>query len=227
MFTGKPLVGGVFVCAFAVAAHGDTVSFNDRASFETAAGSGLSTIGFENIAANNQANYVGSPSFSLGGVTFKSNLLYVSDSAYASGYYSLGTGDTLLAGYENFPGSITLVAELANGTRSVGMDVGLQLGGTYTISLANGATVTRAVGAAPYVAGQYARTAEFIGFRSDSDITSIRFDTPVGGGWKILDNFTTGSVQAMPLPAAAWGGLALLGGLGVARRLRRREGALD
>jgi hypothetical protein len=58
---------------------------------------------------------------------------------------------------------------------------------------------------------------------------SVAFDVPAAGsgiGWPIHDNITTFNFKAItviPLPAAAWMGLALLGVLGVGRRFRHRS----
>lgn len=58
----------------------------------------------------------------------------------------------------------------------------------------------------------------FISVRHDGNLPNASSD------WKV--NITVASApRVVPLPAAAWMGLAMLGGLGVARKLRRLRGA--
>lgn len=64
-------------------------------------------------------------------------------------------------------------------------------------------------------------------FLTDGHRISGDSDTWVGRGW-VLPNNTMGATNdflfqaaVVPLPAAAWGGLAMLGGLCVARRIRK------
>jgi hypothetical protein len=111
---------------------------------------------------------------------------------------------------------------LKEGTRAVGLDIGLENGGSYIINFASGQQITGILGAQTYNGTRYIRDTDFVGFTSDNDIASILFESN-GGGWKVIDNFTTGVV--VPLPPAVWGGLGLVGGLGVVQQLRRRRDA--
>ena len=232
----KPLLAGLFVSALAGSAGAETLLFTDRNLFNTASGGDLTTIGFES-APTGGYSYVGN-TYTVGGVTFKSNHMYVKDGGYLSGWFSLGTGDTLVAGYVNENTDNALVAELQPGTRAVGLDIGLEAGGSYEITFASGQVITGSLAPFAYAGNRYIREPDFVGFLSDSDIASVKFDSPLSGGWKLVDNFTTGTgvtainlmsipegatVLAVPLPAAAWGGMALLGGLGLARRLGRKN----
>jgi len=237
----KTLCGGVVVCVVVGGARADTVQFTDRADFLAALGGTISTIGFETAAANS-AVYLGS-SYTVNGITFQSNHMYNVDGGYFNGWFSQGTGDALLAGYQNDGLATTdkgMTATLGSGIRAVGLDVTLEVGGSYVVKLASGEQISGVLPTSVYFDGTtYVRSHDFVGFTADSDITSIRVDSS-GGGWKIIDNFTTatalappplpavipdGAVIPVPLPAAAWGGMVLLGGLGLNRRLRRRNDA--
>jgi hypothetical protein len=216
----KLWVAGMCATVLAGSASADAVKFTDRTKFKSAAGGDLDVIDFESTSAGSQT-YLGN-AYTVSGVTFKSNHMYGSDGDVSAGWFSLGSGDTLMAGYQGATGDSGLVALLGKGTRSVGLDIGVEGGGSYTMTFASGQTITGLLKAATYDGKKYVRDSDFVGFTSDSDIASIRFDL-VGNGWKIVDNFTTGgAVSAVPLPAAAWGGIALLGGLGLTRRLQRR-----
>lgn len=233
MSGAKGLFAGLFVCVVAGNAGAETLVFTDRALFTEAVGGGLSTIDFES-APTDGYTYVGN-TYTVDGVTFSSNHMYLTDGGYLSGYFSLGTGDALLAGYVTDGSLASLTAELKPGTRAVGLDLGLEGGGTYTITFASGETTAGTLAPMAYDGTRYVREADFVGFISDADIASIRFDSPESGGWKLLDNFTHGggavvgitSVSAVPLPAGVWGGIALLGGLGVVRRFRRASDTAD
>lgn len=68
-------------------------------------------------------------------------------------------------------------------------------------------------------------SAIFLGVRSDTaNIGRIVFDVAGTGDFAInqMDLLTGSEVTPVPLPAAAWGGLALFGGMGL-NRLRRRK----
>jgi hypothetical protein len=231
--------GGVVVCVVAGGAYADTVKFEDKSSFLAAIGGTIDTLGFEN-AAPNTAVYIGQ-SYTIDGITFKSNHMYNVDGAYSNGWFGQGTGDSLLAGYQNdglASSDKSLTALLKSGTRAVGLDVTLEVGGSYVVTLADGSTISGDLPTSVYFDGTtYVRSHDFIGFAADADIASINIAS-VGGGWKIIDNFITATdltppvltavpasqtVVPVPLPAAAWGGMALLGGLGITRRLRRRN----
>jgi hypothetical protein len=230
--------GGVVVCVVAGGAYADTVKFEDKSSFLAAIGGTINTLEFEN-AAPNTAVYIGQ-SYTIDGITFKSNHMYNVDAEYYSGWFSQGTGDSLLAGYQNdglASSDKSMTALLKAGTRAVGLDVTLEVGGSYVVTLADGSTISGVLPTSVYFDGTtYVRSHDFVGFTADSDITSINIDS-TGGGWKIIDNFITATdlarplaavvpasetIVPVPLPAAAWGGMALLGGLGITRRLRRR-----
>lgn len=227
----RPFVAGIFVCAVTGPVAAETIKYTDKASFLANAGADLSTIQFEDAPSGSQT-YIGS-SYTIGGVTFKSNHMYLADGNVYSGWFSLGTGDTLLAGYQYASGPTTLLAELAEGTRVVGLDIGLEKGGSYIVNFDTGEQVSGVLGAQTFDGVRFIRDGDFVGIVSDKDIASILFESN-GGGWKVVDNFMTGSgvsvvaagvtpAAVAPLPGAAWGGLALIGGLGVARRLRRRD----
>jgi len=237
----KVFCGGVVVCAVVGGAQAETVKFEDRTTFLAALGGTVSTIGFETAAAN-AAVYLGS-SYTVDGITFQSNHMYNVDGGYFNGWFSQGTGDALLAGYQNDGLATTdkgMAATLKAGTRAVGLDITLEVGGSYLVKLTDGSQITGVLPTSVYFDGTtYVRSHDFVGFTADADIASIRVDS-AGGGWKIIDNFTTasalaplplpavipdGAVIPVPLPAAAWGGMVLLGGLGLNRRLRRRNEA--
>jgi hypothetical protein len=233
------MFGGVVVCVVAGGAYADTVKFEDKSSFLAAIGGTVSTIGFE-TAAPNTAVYIGQ-TYTVDGITFTSNHMYNVDGAYFNGWFAQGTGDSLLAGYQNdglASSDKSLTALLKAGTRAVGLDVTLEVGGSYVVTLADGSTISGVLPTSVYFDGStYVRSHDFVGFTADADITSINIAS-TGGGWKIIDNFITATELAppvpavlpasetivpVPLPAAAWGGMALLGGLGITRRLRRRS----
>ena len=227
----RPFITGVFVCAVTGPVAADTIKYTDKTSFLTAAPGELSTIQFEN-APNGSQTYIGN-SYTVGGVTFKSNHMYLADGNVYSGWFSLGTGDTLLAGYEYASGPTTLLAELSEGTRVVALDIGLEKGGSYIVNFDTGEQISGILGAQTFDGVRFIRDGDFVGIISDKDIASILFESN-GGGWKVVDNFITGNgvpvaaiaadpAAVAPLPGAAWGGMALIGGLGVARRLRRRN----
>jgi hypothetical protein len=218
----RPFVAGVFVCAVTGPVAADTIKYTDKAEFLAAATGELNTITFEGAPTGSQT-YVGNQ-YTIDGVTFISNHMYLADGDLYSGWFSLGTGDTLLAGYEYAPGTQTLTAVLNPGTRAVGLDIGLEKGGAYTITFATGQVLTGTLGQQVYDGDSYLRNPDFVGFVSDTDIASILFESN-GGGWKVVDNFTTANV--VPVPPAVWGGLGLVG-LGIVQQLRRRrEAAVD
>ena len=63
-------------------------------------------------------------------------------------------------------------------------------------------------------------------FDFSAGVSSINGGTSGSGSGQMLFEFSREPLaQVVPLPAAAWGGLALLGGLGVTKRTRRKRDA--
>ena len=227
-------VSVVFLAAHSAVAE----TLIDRSSFIAAAGS-LTTLDFEGIVPEGGYQYFGS--LALSGVTFTGSYtnsflpqpipdVYVIDDGYLGGAFSSGTGAALAGGLD-VPGLTgALTATFGAGVRAVGTDFTSIVATNYTVTLSNGQTLT---GITPGFG-----KSKFIGIVSDQDIASISFQNN-NGGQSILDNFSFGGgrvelavlpapTQAVPLPAAAWGGMALLGGMGLTRRvLRRRHDSAD
>ena len=132
-------------------------------------------------------------------------------------FYSLGFGGSIDLGYSGLFHSGAVVVEIT--------------GGTYPNELAllfvstdgtNWSTSVNVVSSGPgnprninvtLPAGQY----QFVRLTDSSNIAN--FSDSVADGFD-LDAI---GVTAVPLPAAAWGGMALLGGIGAIRAIRRRK----
>jgi hypothetical protein len=113
-------------------------------------------------------------------------------------------------------------------------DVG-DFGGQVTLTLLSGATKVVTVPSPTNVSGGAALYFGIIETAPADVFTKVTFgNTAPGTDFFAFDDFSIGRreqvvvVNAVPLPAAAWGGMALLGGLGVTKRMRRRnDDALD
>jgi hypothetical protein len=227
----RVFAGVLLVSLAARSAVAETIS--DRASFNAAAGS-LTTLDFEGIARDGWYKFFGG--VTLSGVTFTGQNtgssgtvadVWVMDDTFSSGNYTTGTGAALIGGMDTKAVDGVLTATFGAGVRAIGTDFTTQVATSYAVTLSDGTIIS---GMTPGL-----KKSIFVGIIADHDIASISF-TNRNGGYASLDNFSFGAglvkpviadaVHAVPLPTAAWGGLALLAGLGVTRRLRR-SAALD
>ncbi len=184
----------------AVQLQAGIISYSSRVAFDAAVPS-QQTITFEGLGAIGSFTTYGT-TLSTGGVTFTSNTtditaLSVRDPGYAGSFYTLGTGQALVD--VDGKSSITLQP----GTKAVGFDFATNLTGRLTIvnsagDIVNSNFFTGFGGAGP-------QSKQFIGFTSDTVITSLSY-SPVGGGTStiIIDNFTTNqqAVASVPEPSA-------------------------
>jgi hypothetical protein len=224
---------GLLVSIAARSAVAETIG--DRAAFNAAAGS-VTTLDFEGIAKDGWYKLFGA--VTLSGVTFTGQNtgpsgtiadVWIMDDGFSSGNYTTGTGAALIGGLDTGTVDGVLTATFGAGVRAIGTDFTTQVATSYVVSLSDGTVIS---GMSPGL-----KKSNFLGIVADHDIASISF-TNRNGGYTSLDNFSFGAgpvqplvtdtVHPVPLPTAAWGGLALLAGLGIINRLQhRRSEALD
>ncbi|WP_310485548.1 PEP-CTERM sorting domain-containing protein [Chamaesiphon sp. VAR_48_metabat_403] len=193
-------------------AQAATVQFTDLTSFQ-ANTTGLTTIDFEGLAATGSAaSYGGTTS----GVTFtvSSNTLFVVDPAFGPSSYDWGSGAVLLGNSQR--GTVT--ATLPSGITAVGSDIMsiIDFASPFTIMLSTGETFN--LNSLNYPNRQ------FVGFTSDTAITSISFQAT--NGFPLLDNFrfgTANAATAVPEPFTIIG--TLVGGTAALRMRKKLKAA--
>jgi hypothetical protein len=198
-------------------AQAATVQFTNLASFQ-ANTNGLTTINFEGLAPAGSLTLYPT-GLTTNGVTFNSNVansLSVVDSAAFPAYYDWGSGDVLLSGLN---GSL-ITATLPSGVTAVGSDIMsiLNYASPFTIMLSTGETFN--LNSLNYPNRQ------FVGFTSDTTITSISFQAT--SGYAELDNFRFGSANAaatsVPEPFTIIG--TLVGGTAALRMRKKLKSAI-
>lgn len=196
-------LGVVVTILAATAASAAPVMYSDRASFN-AATTGTTTVDFEGQVGN---TFRGN-SFTMSGTTFTADVarMFTLDaSTYPPG---------LASDYLNLNElGVHYIDISAVGMTAIGFDFGT-LNESFATSTA--VTVLDSLGNTYNLTAPAQPTLGFMGLTSDVFLTSVR----VSGTLLVLDNVTTGSVNAVPLP----GTLALVGlglaGLGLVRRRR-------
>ena len=225
----------ILVASFCISAGATVVQYSDQSSFTTAT-SGVTTITFAGPASNQVISYSNSSGYTNDGATF---IGY--DNASGPSGYDLRNEDVTpdwgSGAYLDGPGFFSSSANsgitvyLPSNTFAVGTNIMAsgQNPGTgqpesdaanFQIVLSTGSTVYTATSIAGY------SSMAFVGFTSDSAITSITFN-PQSTDHMDLANFqfgqTAGSSDPSPTPEA---GTSLLCGSGLVllvRFLRRRR----
>jgi hypothetical protein len=202
-----------FIC-FAVPASASVIEYTDATSFNNAV-SGATTYNFESIVAPYQWTQ-GNPNVVVGPVTFapdSSGTLWVfGDNYYAN---TFGGAAFISAQGGSLTGSNNVTATLAGAT-AIGFYYGPadDAGGAITVTI-NGVSYNLAIPAVFATAG-------FVGFTSDTPITSVAF-TEMGLGMDII-KFTLGtatSSTSVPEPCTMLLlGFGLIGLAGVRRKLK-------
>ena len=198
-------------------AQAATVPFTDLASFQ-ANTTGLTNISFEGLAPPGRLVRYDTSGLTTGGVNFINagpNFLFVVDPAFFPTIYDWGSGAVLL---DNNQGGTT-TATLPSGITAVGSDImsGVITGSPFTITLSTGETFNQ--NSLNYPGRQ------FIGFTSDTAISSISFQA--NSGYTLLDNFRFGTANAattsVPEPFTIIG--TLVGGTAALRMRKKLKAA--
>jgi hypothetical protein len=164
-----------------------TIQFNNLASFQ-ANTTGLTTIDFEGLAPV-QGSIAYPTGLTTQGVNFTgSSGLYVVEPAVSPANYNWGSGATLSA--QPSPRSISV--NLPSGVTAVGSEIMSfdNYASPFTIGLSTGETFN--LNSLNYPNRQ------FVGFTSDTPITSISF--LANGGVTQLDNFRFGTANTTSVP---------------------------
>ncbi len=181
------------------------VVYTDTVSFLNDADAGISLNTFDD------AVYGASPdlSYTIGAFSYEIS---------AGGGYGTGLfNDTGIISTQNSNDHLLITFTSGNVNAVGGNFWGTEIGfatvlAQITITLSDGTDVTfDSVG--PSV---------FRGFSTDTFITSMTIEAKSAtGAWATMDNLYVGSAAVVPLPPAAWAGLAMLGLLGGAHARRR------
>jgi len=184
------------------AAQAITIQFNDLASFQ-AQTTGLTTIDFEGLAPVQglapAKRFIPYPTgLTTRGVNFTgSSSLFVIEPALSQSNYDWGSGATLSAQSAQ-PSPRSISVNLPSGVTAVGSDIMSfnsfnnfnSYAFPFTIGLSTGETFN--LNSLNYPNRQ------FVGFTSDTPITSISF--LANGGVTQLDNFRFGTANTTPVP---------------------------
>jgi hypothetical protein len=190
--------------------------FSDLSSFQ-AGTSGLTTIDFEGLAPAGGFSYY-DPNLTVSGVSFTDSNVsaYVVDSAFQPSNYNWGSGAVLLGSKDGLPNG-TITAALPSGVTAIGSDIMSfdSYASPFSITLSTGETFT--VGSLNYP------DRKFVGFTSDTAISSISFQAT--NGYTLLDNFRFGTAGAAPAPTAVPEPFTMIGtfvGGTAAMRMRKK-----
>jgi hypothetical protein len=165
------------------------------------------------------------------------NFSMIANTTVLNGMFGTTTGGPLAnlgfnGSLSNFTGQINLVnGQVTGGSLTIAVNGGTD---TYTTSIGSGGQVQSYVGGGYKIEGLTGG-----GGFSDSQFGNVDvspwFNLPLIGSFLqfnwIPDSNGAGSgdmdifVTVVPLPTAAWAGLAMLGGIAVARKARRRQNA--
>lgn len=215
------MTGAVLLALSTVEAAQALTVFDNRASFTSAVGS-LPNIGFEGLAPAGGFTDFATTGLTQSGVNFSSvrppntpptvnSLLFVVDPAFNPDGYNWGSGALLIGGLRG-----TINVTLPGGINVVGTDF------STILPYASDLTVTLSTGVSRTVSALNFPNRAFIGFISETPISSLSFTSL--DGYPQLDNFTFGSrivEQSTPIPTPAL--LPGLIGLGVAAWKRRKS----
>ena len=223
------LIVPIVIASMAVPAGASALLYTDRVAWESAT-SGIFNIDFEGLASSGvPGDYSDAVGLSIDVVQFTgltppdNYYLYAQDPATSSNY-AWNSGDLLLGPDAGWGGGYIQANFTNGGVTSLGSDVMTHspTAASFTVLLSTGETFTVVTYDRP--------NRGFVGFTSDTPITSIRF-TPASG-WPMIDNFSYGSAPLTPDPpdpppgetpeadTIILGGTGLLG-LWLARRMRR------
>jgi len=213
--------------------------FDDRTVFNTAnAGTTFTVINFENMGYTTGA--ATGTTFGAGLTISGTSFIGINDTIQVIDGFNVGTPNNAVLtvqGQGSSSQDSILITLPSGGVNAFGTDIKdtNQLGGAapqasggvFNFTLFSGTTNLGSFQAKPVLFNNFA----FIGFTSDTPITSIRLgaNSGVGGGRPVLDNLEVGpTFGAVPEPGTfALGGAALgpLAGAVLVRRKRRRRAA--
>jgi len=207
----RPLKTSVCMIAILTAlcfsAHAATITFFDTRTAFVSATSGLTTINFEGVAPTNAAQNFPNPGLTTSGVTFSTSgtgpfgtgvvTVYGAGlAAMQSAVLNTGTGAILVWGPPNQPGTAFLNAALPAGITAVGADFWAQQPFVSPVDVTiNASDATSQV----FTVNTVTRpTPSFIGFTSDTPLTSVLFRTILGQSGLVVDNFSVGQTSVTP-----------------------------
>ena len=213
---------GTLLLAFSTTREAQALTiFEDRPSFTSVVGS-LTNIDFEGLAPAGGFTDFATTGLTQSGVNFSSvrppntpptenSILFVVDPAFNPSGYDWGSGALLIGGLQG-----TINVTLPGGTNVVGTDF------STILPYASDLTVTLSTGVSRTISALNFPNRAFIGFISETPISSLSFTSL--NGYPQLDNFTFGQrivEQSTPIPTPAL--LPGLVGLGMAAWKRRRR----
>ena len=207
-----------FICSTAPASATVT-EFTSMAAFNAAV-SGETTYNFEGIAP--AGGYINVPSggITVGGVTFSDN--YPGNNAYvidANAFYA-NYGASFFSGQSNEGGDTAYVnATLLSGVTAIGFSYGSYLDPSlpFTVTLSTGDIFNLLL---PTTRGI---DTDFVGFTSDTPITSVLFTLPGRVLAMDITQFEVGSAAPVPEPSTFLLIGAGLGGLALLKRRTRKQ----
>jgi len=197
------------ITAVCVSAYGaDITLVGTRAAFNGES-SGVTTISFEGITPTNAAQNFLNPGLVTSGVTFSTSGTGPFGTGFVTVYgaglagmqssvLNTGTGAILVWGPPNQPGTLFLNATLPAGVTAVGADIWAQQPFispvNVTVNAADATSQTFTINTVNRP------TSSFVGFTSDTAITSLLFQTVQGQTGLVVDNFSFGqSLESPPV----------------------------
>ncbi len=192
------LLLSITACVGTSLAQADIESYSDRASF-TSAAQGLSTIDFEGVAPNSGFQlFKREGHFVTAGIDFRpgggarfgpGHVTIVGGMHYAGPAFETTSGAKLTWSPPNQPGNAYLDITLPSGITAVGLDLWALQPYTSPIEV----VVNTSGGIRTVTINTPARPAAgFVGFTSNTSITSLRITPAKGQTGLVIDNFTLG-----------------------------------
>jgi TolB protein len=193
------LFNAIILCSGLVSAQTGLSQFQNRATFESAL-TNQTKIDFEGVVSNSSfRNYKMPGGLTTSGISFQTTgggrfgpgYIGVSGARYNAGpIYETTSGAKLTWAPPNQPGDASLQMTLPAGITAVGADIWTAQ--PYISSVQVVVTTTDAKTQEVTVSTPQRPAGAFIGFTSDTPISSLRFSIPKGQVALILDNITIG-----------------------------------